>query len=188
MPGHYSVRKAALDMLRAHLPERIAALRNLDDVYFVPDPDPEFGYRLLDTIPDDDVNPRILVSSTDGNPVRFDGARALDVVTHEYNLTIGITAFASRATNLDAEQASITRDVLTDAVKECFRLHRNLGPGITVQVTASGRTATGPSTLDDKLKRATSIGQVDVVIWQDEQISIPTTPITDLTVTVEPLE
>lgn len=189
MPGHYTARKSVLDMLRLRLPECIEAMRveAAGDLDFVPDPDPEHGYRLLDTIPDDDINPRILVSSTDGQVVRSDGHGPNAVVTCEYTVTVGVTTFASRTGGMDAEQASIARDVLTDAVKWCLRLHRSLGPATSVKVADSGATSTGPSTIEDKLKRPTSIGQVDVIVTQDEQLVLHPAPAAEPTVTVEPI-
>lgn len=189
MPGHYTARAAVRAALQQHLPSCLDAMRAqaAGDLDFVPDPDPVHGYTLLDSIPDDDVNPRILVSSSDGSMVRSDGHGPTAIVTYEYTVTVGITAFASRSTGLSPEQASITRDVLTDAVKWCLRLHRSLGPSAQVKVSDSGSTATGPSTIEDKLKRPTAIGQVDVVVIQDEQLVLTVPPEADPTVTVDTL-
>lgn len=187
MPGHYTARKAVLDMLAAHLPSELAILRIEDDVAFVPTPDPSTGYRLLDYIPMDDVNPRILVSSSEGRTVRADSALATAQVTREYSLTVGVTVFASKTTGIDEEQASIARDVIVDAIVRLLRRHRGLSDVTLIKVADSGDTATGPSELLDKLKRPLSVGQVEVVVSQDEQIT-PTDPIiTTATVDITPL-
>lgn len=186
--GLFQVRSALRDMLVTHLPERLDVLRADLGVEYVPDPDPTHGYRLLDSIPEDDVNPRVLVGSGSSEAVRSDGATADAIVTRRYDLIIGVTAHEARSpVSLTGEQASITRDLIVQGITECLRLHRNLGDGISIVVNASGQTDAGPGESQDQIRRKTSIGEISVVIDADEQINLNIPEVTSMTVTVQPM-
>lgn len=179
--GHTAIRQATVAMLKTHLPARITALRKERGVEFVPIPNAAVGYRLTDVIPRDDANPLILISSCTRTPQRREGPESTAPVTARYDLSVAARVLPSLTEDLDDEQASIARDLITDAIAECFRMFPKLADDISID-RDSGASECGMSI--DLAKRAVAIGQVELSITATESITVPDPPQPNPTVTV----
>lgn len=158
-------RRLVADMLTARLPDRLAALAVELDAGF--DPPPPACYRLVDALPDDDTNPRVLVSSAVATKRRAMAADPHAERDYAYALTVIVTCYATRA--LDPERASVTRDLLLLAVRECLLLHGRLADD--ARVSQLGEEETGPGETEDRAGRALSVGVLPVVVHVTEAIN-----------------
>lgn len=186
--GHYSARRLVREMLRTHLAAQLTALSTHLGVDFVPDVDPVNGYYLTDVIPMDDTNPRVLISSATSDLVRSLGVAGDAPRVYDYAVTIAVTCTESQ--HLTLEQASISRDVLLLAVRNCTLLHRKLDDDglASIVVDESAHEEVGPADVPDKLKRAVSVGEIPVTVRQHEQALSATSEIASATAHVDPLD
>lgn len=174
--GHYSARRLTRDMLRAHLPAQITALREEFALTFVPDVSDTDGYYLTDVIPMDDTNPRILISSATSDLVRALGVAGDADRVYDYDVTIAVTCHEN--STLTAEEASISRDILLLAVRNCTLLHRKLTDDgmAAIAIAESTREQVGPADVPDKIKRAVSVGEIPITVRQQER-ALTTVPV-----------
>lgn len=147
MAGHGTVRTALRDYLEQWVPLRLLLLRDADGLT---SPDDPRCYLLDDKLPDNDPSqyPAVIVSSsrTLGMTRRRAPSVGVELVYDvDYELTVMVAV--TRAEYAADEQASLDRDVLLQAVRECLMLPADLGGGAELIGTPAEVTGAATQTL-----------------------------------------
>lgn len=168
--GHYGARRALKTMLETVVPERLELIRVAEGQDFLINP---ACYALVDAIPDDDANPRVLISSSQSEVKVATSSSPYDLRQYDYDLSVAVTAFENR--NLTEEEASILRDQLLLAVREALLVKGQLRDGYSIVRASSGREEVGAAGVEDRNGRAISLGSIAVRVRSAETVADPTT-------------
>ncbi len=143
MKGHESARGLLRDYLAAYVPLRLALIR--DDLATLTPADPAV-YLLADGLPDNDPTryPAVVVmSSRTVGMTRRRAASDGDLAIYDVDYEITVIVACERSEYVADEQASVDRDRLMLAVRECLILPVALDDTTTILATPAPAEQTG---------------------------------------------
>ncbi len=167
MAGHGTVRTALRDYLERWVPLRLLLLRDAEGLT---KPDDPRCYLLDDKLPDNDPSlyPAVIVSSSRTLAMTRRRAPSAGVeVVYDVDYEMTVMVAVTRHEFAADEQASLDRDILLQAVRECLLLPADLGGGAELIGTPAEVTGAATQTV-----RATplSAGTATVVVRAAEAL------------------